>query len=59
MHEKTAASVCKVLPAYAGMILRVVDPQVSVRSAPRIRGDDPMQHINVINFVACSPHTRG
>ena len=29
------------LPAYAGMILNIIDPKRVTACAPRIRGDDP------------------
>ena len=48
-----------VLPAYAGMILKVGHIIPKKLSAPRIRGDDPYEISPEDHQLECSPHTRG
>ena len=47
------------LPASAGMILRLALMGIMGVRAPRIRGDDPTQYIAQYCHMACSPHPRG
>ena len=48
-----------VLPACAGMIPAAWSPDAPARSAPRMRGDDPLSHPRYSVRTACSPHARG
>ena len=48
-----------VLPASAGMILRVIRVDVWVACAPRIRGDDPLHALASKDKGPCSSHPRG
>ena len=48
-----------VFPAYAGMILTNESIGIISKSVPRIRGDDPIDKVNVPYRIMCSPHTRG
>src|SRR5690606_4429134 len=48
-----------VLPAHAGMILRVESCTQRIPSAPRARGDDPHLPIPRVGERECSPRTRG
>ena len=47
------------LPASAGMILRVNNTVTIDICAPRIRGDDPVGNILYAQGAECSPHPRG
>ena len=48
-----------VLPAHAGMILRITVTCKDCESAPRARGDDPPPIYNGTGADECSPRTRG
>ena len=49
----------RVLPAYAGMIRSGIFATSTLRSAPRVCGDDPGKK-NLLPWVkACSPRMRG
>ena len=47
------------LPASAGMILRLALMGIMGVRAPRIRGDDPLSNGEFQLYVMCSPHPRG
>ena len=48
-----------VLPASAGMILGQANAHLLTSSAPRIRGDDPIDFSAMESIEECSPHPRG
>ena len=47
------------LPAYAGMILRVPTSRKDIDCAPRVCGDDPKLDWIYNNLKVCSPRMRG
>ena len=49
----------RVLPAYAGMIPRLVDGVEGEQGAPRVCGDDPRIKQEMPAEFACSPRMRG
>ena len=48
-----------VFPAYAGVILKVLDEQSQKDSLSRIRGGDPAKDAKHTKDYASFPHTRG
>ena len=48
-----------VLPAYAGMIPPTRPNSRAVPRAPRVYGDDPQVHPQVVTENLCSPRMRG
>ena len=48
-----------VLPAYAGMILRIRRREVGTIRAPRVCGDDPFATRTLMVEQGCSPRMRG
>ena len=47
------------LPAYAGMILRIERENHQAVRAPRVCGDDPAFSCLAIHATMCSPRMRG
>ena len=48
-----------VFPASAGMILMFATVTDSLKSVPRIRGDDPDRTLRWVKDRRCSPHPQG
>ena len=48
-----------VFPACAGMSLSTARPIVYISGFPRMRGDEPFLHMNMLRDLMFSPHARG
>ena len=48
-----------ILPVFAGMVRRVIDPMVKAWDSPRIRGDGPDALATVEDSQEFSPYSRG
>ena len=59
MNFVVSSAARKVLPAYAGMILRERRLSREEESAPRVCGDDPYFTEGQIHLNSCSPRMRG
>ena len=51
--------ICKLFPACAGMNRNLQAGEECVRAVPRMRGDEPDDHMMDLTKYFCSPHARG